>query len=285
MAAVSVQENIGKVFYDYDTMGRTIKLQTDRTPNTAEVIMALSSCHVHETEIVGICKGPPAEPGIYVTFKEKQKADDVEASSPFTYKNRKFHVVALDKQILHVKVHWLPLFFRDTLLKSIFATYGKVLDIFKDKEPCGITHIQNGNRTVVLEVDHYQKSEIPHIIKFQCGQSVLVTFGGRPPMCLRCSEIGHFRRECLAQDSYASRLRNFGQNQYIPRPGFSLQGNSQQDRAKDKGPGIPKNQASGTPPETSLWDPPETSLWNPPEPSLWNPQEPSPWYPQDGPVT
>ncbi|KAH3811387.1 hypothetical protein DPMN_139797 [Dreissena polymorpha] len=46
-----------------------------------------------------------------------------------------------------------------------------------------------------------KKASIPHLLSFQCGSKALVTMRGRPPLCLRCFELGHVKGECPGRAS------------------------------------------------------------------------------------
>jgi hypothetical protein len=50
-----------------------------------------------------------------------------------------------------------------------------------------------------LEVNEIQKQKIPHMMKFQCGGKALLTIQGRPPLCLKCLQVGHYRNSCNGQ--------------------------------------------------------------------------------------
>jgi hypothetical protein len=38
-------------------------------------------------------------------------------------------MVALGKQILKLRLHWLPLYFNDAVVHKLLVSYGKVLDV------------------------------------------------------------------------------------------------------------------------------------------------------------
>ena len=40
-----------------------------------------------------------------------------------------FGVVSLSEQTVKLKIHWLPLYYSNRLLKAIFCDYGEVLDV------------------------------------------------------------------------------------------------------------------------------------------------------------
>ena len=61
----------------------------------------------------------------------------------------------------------------------------------------------NGTREVLLRTDEIHKQRIPHLIKFNSGQSVLIIMAGRQPLCLKCHEVGHVRRDCPTNRSFS----------------------------------------------------------------------------------
>ncbi|KAH3788879.1 hypothetical protein DPMN_167042 [Dreissena polymorpha] len=44
---------------------------------------------------------------------------------------------------------------------------------------------------------------LPHLLNFACGAKALITMFGRPPLCLRCRNVDHVRKECPEQISGA----------------------------------------------------------------------------------
>lgn len=122
-----------------------------------------------------------------------------------------FGVVSLSEQTVKLKIHWLPLYFSNRLLKAIFCDYGEVLDVNFCKSSYAHVCALNGLREVVLRMDEIKKQKIPHLVKLCSGQSILVTMEGRPPLCLKCSEIGHTRNDCpYGRMSYTSTVRPNG---------------------------------------------------------------------------
>ena len=107
-----------------------------------------------------------------------------------------FAVTSLAEQTVKIKVHWLPLFYSDRLLKAIFCDYGDVIDINWSKSAYANICAYNGIREVLLRTDEVKKQKIPHLVKLSIGQSVLVTVQSRPPLCLKCNDLGHTRKDC-----------------------------------------------------------------------------------------
>ena len=96
----------------------------------------------------------------------------------------------MNEQIFTIRVHWLPINHVGSILREIFAEYGEVLDLKMNKTSHAKLTAFNGQREVRLKCDEFRKQQIPHLINFQSGQSILITLPGRLPICLRCSEVG-----------------------------------------------------------------------------------------------
>ena len=54
----------------------------------------------------------------------------------------------------------------------------------------------DGSRTITLLTDEIKKHNFPHLVRFGHGVTMLVTMRGRPPMCLKCHQVGHVRSGC-----------------------------------------------------------------------------------------
>ena len=102
----------------------------------------------------------------------------------------------MSRVFLTVRVHWLPIQYDNSLLKEIFGAYGKVLNVRMLKTFHEKFEIYTGVREVIMEVDEKRKQDIPHLIQFKTGHSILVTMAGRLPFCLSCRCTGHIRSEC-----------------------------------------------------------------------------------------
>ena len=65
----------------------------------------------------------------------------------------------------------------------------------------------NGVREIRLKTSEFKRQLIPHLVKFNSGQSILVTLNGRPPYCLKCHVLGHTRQRCPKVKSFANVVR------------------------------------------------------------------------------
>ena len=66
-----------------------------------------------------------------------------------------------------------------------------------------------------IEIDEVGKSTIPHLLQFACGRKALVTVWGRPPLCLRCHNVGHMRSGCPGTVTNAGAVFQKGQKEVV----------------------------------------------------------------------
>lgn len=125
--------------------------------------------------------------------------------------DRDYKLRRTSEQRLEIKCHWLPDYLSDDFLVEWFGRFGTVQGVARDTQSVtGETRniVRNGVRTVTITVGEMYKSYIPHLVKFDAGITMLITYQGREPLCLKCHEVGHMRRECLARRSYAQATVN-----------------------------------------------------------------------------
>ena len=116
----------------------------------------------------------------------------------------KLNVISMAEEIVTLRVHWLPLYYDNRLLKAIFCEYGEVLDIRMCKSSHANLVAMNGMREVTIKTVEVTKQKIPHLVTFSSGQSILITMRGRSPLCLKRREVGHVRRDCEDRRSFAT---------------------------------------------------------------------------------
>ena len=158
----------------------------------------------------------------------------------------------MSRQFVTVRVHWLPIQYDNSLLKEIFGAYGKVLNVRMVKSFYEKFEIYTGLREVIMEVDEKGKQEIPHLIQFKSGHSILVTMAGRLPFCLRCRCTGHIRSECPKMKKNARPVGTLAVSpSQTPAPG-TMGGQSSEASASadmtatpNKETSVPKDVASG----------------------------------------
>ena len=85
------------------------------------------------------------------------------------------------------------------VVKALLSPYGRIVDIYSGSTKVANRNFKSGVKVVKMEVGEVEKNKIPHLFKFQCGNKALVTIQGRPPLCLKCLQVGHYRNSCNGQ--------------------------------------------------------------------------------------
>ena len=108
-----------------------------------------------------------------------------------------FRVRSADRDQFKVRIHWAPPYLPNEVITDFLSKYGKVHAIsFEKCASKGFEGVRTGVRSVVMSG---RKQDIPHIIPLiheNDKSELLVTIAGRQPLCLRCRQEGHYRREC-----------------------------------------------------------------------------------------
>ena len=200
-------------YIDHEQLDLTVKLSplSYGTTTYDDVFRALDQAGLNPDDIGGLYKVSSTDfsYSLYVSNEDvKKRLTDLKVIGSG---KGQFGVVCLTEQTVKLKIHWLPLYYSNRLLKAIFCDYGDVLDVSMCKSSYAHVCALNGMREVLLKTDEIHKQRIPHLVKLSSGQSILITMQGRPPLCLKCNEIGHTRKDCPnARRSYVNTARASG---------------------------------------------------------------------------
>lgn len=100
------------------------------------------------------------------------------------------------REKLHMRLHWLPAILTEAAICNHFRGIGTVLGYSDEKiDLLGFKKIRSGVREVTIEISENEKERLPHRLTI-AGCPALLTFRGRPPLCLKCGEVGHVRGRC-----------------------------------------------------------------------------------------
>ncbi|XP_077551659.1 uncharacterized protein LOC144165741 [Haemaphysalis longicornis] len=132
-----------------------------------------------------------------VTFKSDDGKKKLLLKKEVTVKGHKCLVIDPCHQDVRLKLHWVLHNAPDDQIKEAFAPYGSVVEVTKEKwRVNGCTNFSTMTRTVVLRLKGgVARDDLPHQLRVG-GELALVAVPGRPPLCLRCNQTGHIRREC-----------------------------------------------------------------------------------------
>lgn len=203
---------------DSDIASRMVRFQGRRGSAMVHVVNILQENGWTSEDIVAIASGPPGSGHYDVVFDDadKCKAFCTSSNGHIKYRDVSYDITLHGRQVVQVRVHWLPICTKKIVLEELFSNYGTVLTIENEMYELGGFKCQSGTRLVTMEVSDSQKASIPHLLKFQCGSKALVTMRGRPPLCLKCLELGHVRGMCpdrgykdtnQSSGTYADRLK------------------------------------------------------------------------------
>lgn len=206
MSGIVFAPALAPSLFDFELMSRTVRITNKFWTSLPDVCHVLDNAKIPPENIIALQKGKREGEGITVVLKELEDVNTLRSVDFHTYGNKRFYVTRIDKQTIFVRLHWLPAYITDRGVKHIMASYGKVISVENAVAFHGPNNakIYTGVKIVQLEVTEVERTSIPHIIKFQCGNSVLITGGGRPPICLKCNMVGHMRRDCPAKSHYRS---------------------------------------------------------------------------------
>lgn len=131
------------------------------------------------------------------TFKTAEGQKKMLAKPELTVKGRRCLVVDPCHQDVRVKLHWLLFNVADDDVRAALAPYGKVIEVARENwRVDGCQTVGTMARTAVLRLKAgVTLDDIPHQLLVG-GELALIVVPGRSPLCLRCRQTGHIRKEC-----------------------------------------------------------------------------------------
>jgi hypothetical protein len=157
--------------YNFKVVNRSVKISA-KGLGMSDVVKIVKDQGIEPSNIEAITSGRPGDYGTSLVFKRSEDVDLLKGKS-LSFRGQPVHFVALGKQIVSLKLHWLPLHINDTAIHEMLSPFGHVLDVkrlsFLDKN----VRMSNGIRLVTFEVSEVERRSIPHLLKFDDGLSVL----------------------------------------------------------------------------------------------------------------
>ncbi|XP_075535627.1 uncharacterized protein LOC142571280 [Dermacentor variabilis] len=133
-------------------------------------------------------------------------------AGPLLVKNRTCLVIDPARQELRIKLHWVAFDVTSETIRRAFREYGEIKEVISDRWKAeDFEGAESTTRLVRLLLrDGVTPDHIPHQMRLGSG-TALVVVPGRAPLCLRCHNTGHIRRECRVPRCAACRA--FGHEQ------------------------------------------------------------------------
>ncbi|XP_077512795.1 uncharacterized protein LOC144123970 [Amblyomma americanum] len=144
-----------------------------------------------------------------VTCESSSSKQKLVNKAEFPVKGLRCMVFDPDTKNVKVKLLWLPRYMEHRRIVEALEPYGTVQSVEREKWRCpGMEHMETANRELSLTLkDGVSASTIPHTLNVY-GVQALVLIPGRPPLCPRCSRVGHVRRQC--RTPRCTQCRRFG---------------------------------------------------------------------------
>lgn len=202
MNPVITFEGIETNHINADIMDRTVRLvptmesSYNRTSSYGDLLNALCKAGIKPEQIRGIFKVSAYDNSYSVLMADQESVEQIMSLINLRAEKVIFHIMKMSEQIVTIRIHWLPIYYDNSLLRAIFCDYGKILDINMSRTSHEKLVAFNGVREIRLKTDEIRKQQIPHLIKLRSGQQMLATMPGRPPYCLKCHSIGHIKSKC-----------------------------------------------------------------------------------------
>ena len=138
----------------------------------------------------------------YVTFKDDSKT----GFEPGFHRNNSFNFDAdYSSNVRHVlKIHWLPVWITNDALTTHLERLVRGLSVTcveRDTIRVKGFELESGVRTLKIVVTESKDNEIPYVTAVD-GRSCMVILPGRPPLCIKCRQVGHIRAECRTGNSF-----------------------------------------------------------------------------------
>ncbi|MEW8563024.1 MAG: RNA-binding protein [Candidatus Thiodiazotropha sp.] len=208
-------------FVNFDRLQRTVRLTPSTVRSrvsTGEMLNSLIAAGIEPTEVEGIYKVSADDSSYTVALKYIDTVDRLISYGTFRIGEHSYEAMRMNEQVVTLRVHWLPLYYDESILKEILSEYGEVLEIKMLKTAHGQVVVLDGVREVRLKVAELKKHLIPHIVRFNSGQAILLTMQGRPPYCLKCKSTGHVRQRCPKKTTYATVVNTSAPPDPTPAP-------------------------------------------------------------------
>lgn len=115
--------------------------------------------------------------------------------SDFSTLHTKLIVNRADKRTVLLKVLWLPVWIKLPTVELFLEQFCQVLQCARETESIEGVTFSNGNVKVSMEMSEDDIGAIPYRTMIS-GKQCLITVVGRAPVCLKCDQIGHIRKNC-----------------------------------------------------------------------------------------
>ncbi|XP_060082152.1 uncharacterized protein LOC132561440 [Ylistrum balloti] len=196
-------------FIDVDVLKKSVRMfvtgPRKHSVTRFEIVKCLLASGLPGEEIVSVfrCEAPNTW---FVTLRSEVHVDRVVEKGPM--KETYFSLVPerCDQRRLSIRVQWLPSWISDDAIAEHFdGHYGKVVHVSRETTTIGEVRLETGTRVLTLVIREGDQDLIPYRSRM-FGKVALIIVPGRPPICLRCQQVGHVRSQCPGRPEQTTRM-------------------------------------------------------------------------------
>lgn len=133
-----------------------------------------------------------------VWFRNAESLDRLLEAKELTVKGKRCLVIDVRSREVQLTLHWVPPDVADRAVKKALRHFCSVRQFERRALPPSAAPKWATVSARVTLKEGLTVEDVPHRLKLKPASSSLVTILGRLPLCLRCKEKGHLRRECTA---------------------------------------------------------------------------------------
>ncbi|XP_023241364.1 uncharacterized protein LOC111639676, partial [Centruroides sculpturatus] len=146
-----------------------------------------------------------------IGLKNEASVENLLNKGTINVKGKPCNIISIENRKIIATIHWLPPELSHELVTKHFINYGRIVKCeFVKCNVEGLEHILTNKRRIWIELKRDVNLEsLLYFIKVK-GMSGAVVIAGRPPLCYRCKNKGHLRRQCTTPK--CKKCNKFGHN-------------------------------------------------------------------------
>ena len=132
-------------YINEDHMNLTVKLVPENgVASYGDIFEVLKKSGVEAEEIKGLYKVGAFDKSWSVLLSNEQTVARLKELKNVRSGRTNFFVTSMAEQVVSLRVHWLPLYYEDRILKAMLCLYGEVVDIKNMTSTYGNITAMNG---------------------------------------------------------------------------------------------------------------------------------------------
>ena len=171
--------------------------------------------HFDKSEIESIFSTTSAKE-FFVTFKSIEQYEHF-LSKTLTISGSKLKPLPFDSLDIEIRLHWLQEEIPDEMIAFFLEEHCDTVNTIRHETD--LNGIKTGVRIANIRLLTSQRKISPTSSLLTKQDPMLITLPGRPPLCLRCHQIGHVRASCLTP--FCRHCQSYGHATETCRPSYA----------------------------------------------------------------